>query len=109
MFIVCCLQCFSLVPDRPVRRNNYMCDKQFHLEELKQLCERDDEEEFVAVCLINGRASELWLVSNLQQKLVESIGTTTQKNHKKGGMVSTLVCVVVTERLMFFYRHSPTI
>eukprot|EP00019_Armaparvus_languidus_P005834 CAMPEP_0168601716 /NCGR_PEP_ID=MMETSP0420-20121227/13610_1 /TAXON_ID=498008 /ORGANISM="Pessonella sp." /LENGTH=207 /DNA_ID=CAMNT_0008640181 /DNA_START=220 /DNA_END=839 /DNA_ORIENTATION=- len=77
---------FSLVPDRPIRRGNYLCDKQFHLDELRALQIAEEEEEFVAVAIVNGRETSLFKVSNLQQILLEKIGTTTQKNHKKGGM-----------------------
>ena len=56
------------------------------MDELRALQIAEEEEEFVAVAIVNGRETSLFKVSNLQQILLEKIGTTTQKNHKKGGM-----------------------
>lgn len=87
---------FSFEPRRPVRSTNYVCDKLFALDELRELQQGGEEEgrsgrreRWYGISIINGRSASFFLLSSfLELVLIESIGLTTlttQKKQKKGG------------------------
>lgn len=79
---------FSLEPNRPIRCNNYVCDKTFQLDEFEKLQDEEAKEQTFGVAFINGRTSEFYLVSDLQVRLLGIITTTTMNHHRRGGSSS---------------------
>ena len=82
---------FSLEPKRPIRCNNYVCDKTFQLDEFQKLQDDEATEQTFGIAFINGRTSEFYLVSDLQVRLLGIITTTTMNHHRRGGSSSARI------------------
>lgn len=70
-------------PPRPIRRNVYLCDKKFHVEDLIPLY--DENKEKYGVVIITGEGSKYYLLSGTEIRHLCQHEVRLPKNQKKGG------------------------
>lgn len=73
---------FSLNPPIPIGQTDYICDKVFQLQSIKDLYVKRP---YYGLLIINARDTSFWLANELEIKKVRDVKTSIANSHKNGG------------------------
>lgn len=77
---------FSLIPENSkINKSNYICDKKFALDDIKDLVYNDKNQIFYALVIMNARETHLMLANDYEIKQVKKIELNVANSHQKGG------------------------
>mmetsp|Transcript_16694 Transcript_16694/g.24743 ORF Transcript_16694/g.24743 Transcript_16694/m.24743 type:complete len:347 (-) Transcript_16694:58-1098(-) len=90
-------------PMRPVKTNVYTCDKLFHLEQLEDLVE-DENEEVYGFVIMDGNGALLGSLQGASRKVLRKFSVDLPKKHGRGGQSALRFARLRLEKLHNYVR-----